>query len=472
MAVLLALTVFHLSPPHTAGAIAEGIILAVWPILWAIIGAIFAYNIGVATGNITRIKNMLAGISGDRRVQVLILAWAFSGFMEGAAGYGTAVAIPASILMALGFEPVFAAVICLIGNTAPTAFGAIGIPVITLAKVTDLHLAQIAPLVALQLTPLIIIIPFAMVRLTAEKGEGLKGVWGVTLVAGLSFAAVHYASARWLGPELPALFGGIASLLAIVGWLKLRGRQPAGSVSGLTPTHIGIRDGLVAWSPYGILFGLILATSTLNPVLNRLLEGVQTRLYLFHGPGATPAVIHWILSPGTLIILAALSGGWIQGASLPQMVGIFGRTIRQLWKSIVTVMGIVAVAKVMGYSGMIDNIATGLAQLTGGFYPLLAPALGALGTFVTGSDTSANILFGQVQKQTALQLGLSPGWLAAANTAGATAGKMISPQNIAIAATATGLTGREGLIFGRVLKACLVYILLLGLIVLGAPHPG
>lgn len=467
LTVGIAVCFFDHLPLHALEAAAEGSLLAIWPILWAIIGGIFSYNVGVATGHIEKIKAMLSGISADRRIQVLILAWAFSGFLEGATGYGTAVAIPASILMALGFEPLFAAVICLLGNTAPTAFGSIGIPLITLAKVTDEAVPIIAKNVEIQLLPFIILLPVAMVWLTAQKGQGLKGVWGVTFVAGLSYAVIHYVTAIYLGPEMPSLLGGIVSLIAIIAWLNLRARtrKRTDGTSPITPKY-KLTDAAVSWSPYLLLFIFITFTSTLFPGINAFLAKAQSRLMLYHGPGGKEVVISWILSPGTFIVVAAVTGGLIQGASWRQLGAIFGKTIRQLSKTLLTVCSIVMISKIMGYSGMIGQLAYGLAKVTGMFYPVIAPLLGALGSFLTGSDTSSNILFGQLQKQTALQLRLNSQWIIAANNSGATAGKLISPQNVAIAAAVTGLTGREGDILRKTFRYCLIYGILLGLFVM------
>lgn len=463
LTAIIAMVFYRFPPVHTAGAAGEGIILALWPILWAVIGAIFSYNVGVETGNIDKIKMMLAGLSTDRRVQVLVLAWAFSGFLEGATGYGTAVAIPAGILVALGFEPIFAALVCLLGNTAPTAFGAIGIPLITLSRMTGYGIPVLSQNVAWQLTPLIVIIPLIMVWLTAKKGEGLKGVWGITLVAGLSFALVHYWTACFIGPELPSMLGGIASLVSIVLWLRFQKGRAAGAQGVL---KIRPAEGLMAWSPYILLFGFIVVTSSLFPGINSFFSKIHHEWLIYRGPGAKSMNVYWILTPGTFIFLAALLGGLIQGATWRQLMAIFQKTVRQLSKTIITICAFVAMSEIMNYSGMIGKIAVTLSMAAGKLYPLLAPAIGALGTFLTGSDTSANILFGQLQKQTALQLGINPQWIAAANDSGATAGKLLSPQNITIAAAVTGLTGSEGKIFHKTIKYCLIYIVILGLIVL------
>ncbi len=475
LAVLIAGIIFRMKPVYIVQGAAEGLALAVWPILWAVVGAIYAYNVGVQTGNIEKIKGILAGLSGDPRVQVLILAWAFSGFLEGAAGYGTAVAIPVSILLVLGFEPMFAAMICLIGNTAPTAFGAIGIPVITLGKVTGLGLETLTRNVASQLTPLILLLPVLMVWLTARNSPGTRikkpfqGVWGITIIAGLSFVIVHHAVAYYLGAELPAILGGIASLAAIILWLRLFDKKKtiegATSILANIGNKVGLKESMVAWSPYIILFLLIIVTSNIFPAVHQLLGKVQSSWLLYSGPGGKPFIFHWLLTPGTLILIAAVIGGLIQGATVKQLYNVLLATIKKLSYTIITVIAIVAMAKIMSYSGMIAQLARTLAMITGSFYPFIAPFIGALGTFVTGSDTSSNVLFGQLQSQTALQLKMAPEWIAAANTAGATAGKMLSPQNIAIAATAAGIIGKEGELLNKTMKVCLVYTLVIGVIV-------
>jgi lactate permease len=464
VAGIIAVFFYNFSPIHTLEAATEGIILAIWPILWAVIGAIFSYNVSVETGNTDKIKMMLAGLSTDRRIQVLIIAWAFSGFLEGATGYGTAVAIPAGILVALGFEPIFAALICLLGNTAPTAFGAIGIPLITLSRLTGYGIPVLSKNVALQLTPLIIIIPLIMVWLTAKKGEGLKGVIGITLTAGLSFALVHYWTACFIGPELPSMLGGIASLASIILWLRLQKKdRTAETKDGY---KVRTAEGVIAWSPYILLFIFILATSSMFPGINSFFGNFHSELSIYRGTGGKSMNIHWILTPGTFIFIAAILGGLIQGATWRQLMSIFAKTVRQLSKTMITICAFVAMSEIMAYSGMIGRIAMALSMAAGKLYPLISPAIGALGTFLTGSDTSANILFGQLQKQTALQLGINPQWITAANDSGATAGKLLSPQNIAIAAAVTGLTGSEGKIFHKTIGFCLIYIGILSLIVM------
>jgi lactate permease len=222
---------------------------------------------------------------------------------------------------------------------------------------------------------------------------------------------------------------------------------------------------MIAWSPYVLLFILILGTSKFFPDINSSLGQVKSTLFIYNGPEGKPMGVDWLVTPGTLIMIAAVIGGFIQGTSAAALVEIFGKTVKQLQKTIITIIAIVAMAKIMGYSGMIAAIAIALAKLTGKFYPLFAPAIGALGTFVTGSDTSANVLFGALQKQTAVAIGADPTWVTASNTTGATAGKMISPQSIAVACSATGQEGQEGAILAVTIKYCIVYVLLVGILI-------
>jgi lactate permease len=453
----LAWTFWGFGPDKILGASIEGAAFAAWPILLVIVAAIFTYKLAELTGALETIKTMLSGITTDKRIQVLILAWGFGGFLEAVAGYGTAVAIPASILAILGFNPIFAAVISLIANTVPTAFGAVGIPVSTLAALTGLDPAKLSLAVGLQLTPFIILIPFALVMLVGGGFKALKGVWGVTLTAGLGFALPQLAAAAFLGPELPALLGSIGALGATIAYTLLFHRRDRG------PSDVGLKQGLLAWLPYLLVFAFVLLASKLVHPVYEFLAQFHSSIVFFDG--GNPVDFKWLATPGVLILAAAVLGALIQGAR-PSAIGrTLGKTLVSLWKSGLTVVAILALAKVLDYSGMIGSLATVLVAATGSFYPVFAPLIGALGTFVTGSDTSSNILFGKLQLTVAHQTGLNPFWLAAANTAGATAGKMISPQSIAVATGATGLSGQEGKILSQTLGFCLAYVLILGVLV-------
>lgn len=446
-----------------AAATLEGALIALWPIMLVIVAAIFTYHVAESTGSLTVIETFLSRITADKRLQVLILAWGFGGFLESVAGYGTAVAIPASILIVLGFDPLFASVICLVANTVPTAFGAVGIPVSTLAQLTGLDVRELSGWVALQLTPFILLIPFVLVILTGGGFRALRGVWPIALASGASFAVVHAVAAVFLGAELPALLGSAVSLLVTVALARTRTKSEDGEQG--SRQALRKRAVLRAWLPYVLMFLFILGTSPLLPAVHHALKEVHSELNLL---GDRPVRFYWVATPGVMILLAAVIAGLVQGASPKTLGALFLKTLVKLGPSFVTVISILALARVMGVSGMIGTIARTLSEATGGLYPLLAPLLGALGTFVTGSDTSSNILFGQLQTEVAAKIGTEPTWLAASNTSGATAGKMISPQSIAVAVGATGQTGQEGAILQRTLPVCLAYVVLLGVLVWAA----
>lgn len=442
-------------------ATVEGMAIALWPILLVIVAALFTYNLAVETKTMDVIKKMLSSITTDKRIQVLILAWGFGGFLEAVAGYGTAVAIPTSILASLGFNPLFAAVICLLANTVPTAFGALGIPVTTLATVTGLEVVHLSYVTSIQLAGFIVLIPFLLVILTEKSIKALKGVVGITLVSGITFAVPQVFIAKYLGADLPALVASICSMACTILMAKAMNKEKVETKED----KIGLKEGVLAWLPYILLCGLILIASPLVPSINSLLAKASSNIHIYTGDATSTTAFSWINTPGMMILIATFIAGLIQKLKFTYMLDVLKRTIIQLKTSFITIMSIVAISKIMSHSGMTSSISFGLCAITGSFYPLIAPLLGAIGTFVTGSDTSANILFGALQTEAAKSLSIDPYWIAAANTAGATAGKMISPQSIAIATSATGLIGSEGKILSTTVKYCLGYVIILGLIV-------
>ena len=442
-------------------ATVEGMAIALWPILLVIVAALFTYNLAVETKTMDVIKKMLSSITTDKRIQVLILAWGFGGFLEAVAGYGTAVAIPASILASLGFNPLFAAVICLLANTVPTAFGALGIPVTTLATVTGLEIVHLSYVTSIQLAGFIVLIPFLLVILTEKSIKALKGVVGITLVSGITFAMPQVFIAKYLGADLPALVASICSMACTILMAKAMNKEKVETKED----KIGLKEGILAWLPYILLCGLILIASPLVPSINSLLAKASSNIHIYTGDATSTTAFSWINTPGMMILIATFIAGLIQKLKFTYMLDVLKRTVIQLKTSFITIMSIVAISKIMSHSGMTSSISFGLCAITGSFYPLIAPLLGAIGTFVTGSDTSANILFGALQTEAAKSLSIDPYWIAAANTAGATAGKMISLQSIAIATSATGLIGSEGKILSTTVKYCLGYVIILGLIV-------
>ncbi len=474
LVIAFALAVFAFKMPlvESITAMAEGTAMALWPIIIVIIAAIFTYNICVATGKMEVIKKMLAGVTTDKRVLVLIIAWGFGGFMEGMAGFGTAVAIPASMLWGLGFNPIFAAIVCLIANSTPTAFGSIGIPTPTLAKITGLNVFDLSMNTVILLSILILVTPFVLVFLTGNKKKSaFKGIGLITLISGLSFLVPEFLVAKYLGAELPVVIGSVCSMICTIGAAKVFGKKKVDPEFALEEKSdskqtqkISTADALKAWSPFILIFVFLLGTSKLIAPFNELLSTVKTVVPIYNGENAAPYTFSWLATPGVWIILSGFIGGKLQGAKFAEMFKIFYKTIIQLSKTIITIIAIMATAKLMGYSGMISAIALMFVTVTGSFYPLFAPLLGAIGTFVTGSGTSASVLFGGLQLETSVALNLNQAWISASNTAGAVMAKMISPQSIAIAVAAVSLQGKESVLLKGTIKVFVFFLLVVGIV--------
>lgn len=486
MSAVLAVAGWGFTPVLAAKAFLDGAAFAVMPILWVIFAALLTYSIAVETKAMDCIKDLLASVSRDRRIQALLIAWGFGGFMESVAGFGTAVAVPAAVLVSLGFAPFCAAVVCLLANTVAVAFGVVGIPVITLAWITDLPVTELSTQIVLQLTAFVFIVPIFIVTAVTGSVRGVSGVWVHALGAGASFGVVQFIAARYIGPEMPAILGSLAAFATTAALAKYLppkqiwtfahdgeesipqdGKTRAGEAGPREQAgeaRLDLAAQLKAWSPYIVLLILVLASRMIEPV-NALLAKATSLHAIYDGPGGKPLAVAWLLTPGTLVLTAALIGGRIQGASFGAILRLSGKTARQMGKSVITIVCIVVLAKMLGYSGMVNTVAVALADIAGTFYPLVAPVLGMLGTFITGSDTSSNILFGQLQKQVALTIGVSPIWIAAANTSGACIGKIISLQSIAIAGISANIAGREGELLIVCVKYALPFIVALGALV-------
>ncbi len=467
IAYVLAVFVWKMPFADSLGAVTEGAALALWPIIIVIIAAIFTYNVCVATGNMEIIKKMLANVTKDKRVLVLIIAWGFGGFMEGMAGFGTAVAIPASMLVGLGFPPVFAAIVCLIANATPTAFGSIGIPTTTLAKITGINVIDLSTNTVILLALLIILTPFVLVFLTGKSKNSLKGITLITFISGISFLLPEYLVARYLGAELPVVIGAVCSMAATVLAAGIFGKGEVDEkylLESRQQVKVTVKEALVAWSPFILIFVFLLVTSKMAGPLNELLASVKTTVSIYQGNGSSPYTFSWLATPGLWILLSAFLGGKIQGLSMKEMLVILKKTILQMVKTVITIIAIMATAKLMGYSGMIASISLVFVTYTGSFYPFFAPFLGAIGTFVTGSGTSASVLFGGLQAETSAALGLNQAWITASNTAGAVIAKMISPQSIAIAVAAVNLEGKENMLLKGTIKYFVLFIIIVGVI--------
>ncbi|UER67763.1 lactate permease LctP family transporter [Borrelia sp. BU AG58] len=461
LAVTVAIVLFdkNLGITNTSLAILEGAIMGVWPIVTVIIAAIFTYKMSEHQNDMKIIKSMLSNVSSDKRIIVLLVAWGFGNFLEGVAGYGTAVAIPVSILIAIGFEPLFACLICLIMNTSSTAYGSVGIPIISLAQSTGLDVKVVSSNIALQLVLPTILIPFILVMLVGGGIAGLKGIFTLTLLSGLSVALSQIYVSRALGPELPAILGSMFSMIITMIYIKFFEKKD----TTRNTAKVSLKQGFFACLPYILIVSFIIIVSPLFHSINKYLSSFKTILEIY--PGASPLYFKWITSPGVLIFLATILSYSIRSVPLIEQLKVFMLTVKKMALSSFVIICIVSISRLMTHSGMIKDIADGISILTGTLYPLFSPLIGALGTFLTGSDTVSNILFGPLQTQIAENINANPYWLAAANTTGATGGKMISPQNITIATTTAGLIGQEGKLLSKTITYAICYIAISGVLV-------
>ncbi|QUT75857.1 Glycolate permease GlcA [Bacteroides salyersiae] len=460
--MLIALFGFHFAIDDLACSFLYGALKAVSPILIIIVMAIFSYNVLLKTRKMEIIKQQFTSISTDKSIQVLLLTWGFGGLLEAMAGFGTAVAIPAAILISLGFKPVFSAVVSLIANSVATAFGAIGTPVLVLAKETSLDVQNLSTNVVLQLSVLMFLIPLVLLFLTDPKLKSLpKNLFLALLVGGVSLTS-QYMAARYMGAESPAIIGSILSIIVIV----IYGKLTAPKEERARKNPLRTKDILNAWSIYLLILLLIILTSPLFPGLRHTLENNWvTRISLPVGDSTLNYTISWLTHAGVLLFIGTFIGGLIQGAGVKEMFTVLWHTVKQLKKTFITVICLVGLSTIMDTAGMIAVVATALATATGSLYPLFAPVIGCLGTFITGSDTSSNILFGKLQASVAGHINVSPDWLSAANTVGATGGKIISPQSIAIATSASNQQGKEGEILKAAIPYALAYVVITGVIV-------
>ena len=462
--MLIALFGFHFAIDDLACSFLYGALKAVSPILIIIVMAIFSYNVLLKTRKMEIIKQQFTSISTDKSIQVLLLTWGFGGLLEAMAGFGTAVAIPAAILISLGFKPVFSAVVSLIANSVATAFGAIGTPVLVLAKETSLDVQNLSTNVVLQLSVLMFLIPLVLLFLTDPKLKSLpKNLFLALLVGGVSLTS-QYMAARYMGAESPAIIGSILSIIVIV----IYGKLTAPKEERARKNPLRTKDILNAWSIYLLILLLIILTSPLFPGLRHTLENNWvTRISLPVGDSTLNYTISWLTHAGVLLFIGTFIGGLIQGAGVKEMFTVLWHTVKQLKKTFITVICLVGLSTIMDTAGMIAVVATALATATGSLYPLFAPVIGCLGTFITGSDTSSNILFGKLQASVAGHINVSPDWLSAANTVGATGCKIISRQSIAIAiaTSSSNQQGKEGEILKAAIPYALAYVVITGVIV-------
>ena len=469
-ALLLSIFVWNMPVSLALSSFAYGALFGVFPIVWIVICGVWVYFMTVESGEFEIIKNSLAAITDDRRLQALFIAFAFGAFIEGTAGFGTPVAITAAMLVGLGFNPVYAAGICLIANTAPVAFGAIGIPITVAAQVTGLDQMHISQIVGRQLPFLSILVPLWLSVTMCGFKRSLE-VLPALIVGGICFAVPQFLLSNFHGPFLPDI---LSALITIVGLgLFLRVWKPSkifhfpDEPAPKGPTTHDYSTGAVfrAWLPWLILAVFVLLWG-LAPVVNALnvaIGDLATKGFAWPGlhnlvvkvspivakPTPYPAMfkLNFLSAAGTAILFSGLVSVLLMPKyGYGKAIACFFRTIHQLRWPIYTIAVILGLGNIMNYSGLSASIGLALAG-TGALFPLFSPILGWLGVFLTGSDTSSNALFGNLQKTTAQQIGVDPNLCVAANSSGGVTGKMISPQSISVATAATGLIGKDGDIF-------------------------
>jgi L-lactate transport len=495
LSILVAIFAFQMPVDMALAAAGYGFLYGLWPIAWIIVAAVFLYKLTVKSGQFEVIRSSVLSITDDQRLQVLLIGFCFGAFLEGAAGFGAPVAITAALLVGLGFNPLYAAGLCLIANTAPVAFGALGIPIIVAGQVTGIDAFHIGAMTGRQLPLLSLFVPFWLVFMM-DGVRGVKETWPAALVAGLSFAVTQYFTSNFIGPELPDITSALASLIALTLFLKVWQPKRAfaeakGSVgaavvqpSGSQPSPYSFGEIFKAWSPFLILTVLV-TIWTLKPFKAAFAPGGAMYNFVFNfaiphldqlviktapivtAPTAMPAVFKLdpISATGTAIFLSALVSMAVLKINFKTGLTTLKETFWELRWPILSIGMVLAFAFVTNYSGMSSTMALVLAG-TGAAFPFFSPFLGWLGVFLTGSDTSSNALFSSLQATTAHQIGVNDTLLVAANTSGGVTGKMISPQSIAVACAATGLVGKESDLFRFTVKHSLFFATIVGLITL------
>jgi lactate permease len=480
-----AIFVYHMPAGLAFAAAGYGALFGLLPIGWIVLHVIFLYDVTVKTGQFEIVKESIAGLSSDRRVQALLIAFSFGAFIEGVAGFGAPVAISAAMLIGIGFRPLLAASLALIGNTAPVAFGSLGIPLISLAQVTGLPLQHLSAMAGRQLPFFSLLIPFWLVAVMAGWRAMLE-VWPACLAAGLTFALTQFAVSNFHGPWLVDSASALASVIALL--VLLRFWQPrriwrfpdeAAGAEAPARRRLPKRTVFRAWSPWLILAVVVFLWAL--PVTKSLLAGVAETKFAIPGldgavlkaPPLVPELkaesavytLNLLAATGTAPLLSAIIAGFVLGLGPWRLVRIYFRTLWRLRLSLLTICGMLALAFTSRYAGLDSTLGLAFAS-TGSMFPFFSPVLGWLGVALTGSDTASNVLFGNLQQVTAHQVGLSPILAAASNSSGGVMGKMIDAQSIVVAGVATGQRGQEGRILRSVFWHSLALVTLVGLLVL------
>jgi len=496
-ALIVAVGIYSMPISQALLAGSEGAAFGFFPIMWIVINAIWVYNLTVKTGHFDVLRDSFASVSADQRIQAIIIAFCFGSLLEGLAGFGAPVAIAAVMLVALGMPPMLAASLALIADTAPVAFGAIAVPITTLGQVTGLPATDLGAMVGRQTPILALFVPFVLVGMVGG-GRGIAQVWPAALTAGGVFGAVQFVASNYLTVALTDILASLVSAGAVV--LLLQVWQPMEILTGterdtageLPPDAIGggprksghgasaaaggtftaqetIRDSradvVKAYTPYAIIIAVFAITQA--PGIKDALATTVTKvawpgLHLLGMTGMpqslTMFTLNWLPAPGTLLLFAGILSAVVLAVSPARALRTYLETLVELRFAILTVMLVLALAYVMNASGQTSTLGKWMAG-AGGLFAVVSPVLGWLGVAVTGSDTSSNSLFGALQVTAAKGAGLDPLLMAASNSSGGVVGKMISPQNLAIGASAVGLAGREGDLFRKVLPWSVIFLI-------------
>lgn len=492
LAIAVAVIVYQMPTSMALAATGYGFLYGLWPISWIIVAAVFLYKLTVKTGQFDVIRSSVLTITGDQRLQMVLVGFCFGAFLEGAAGFGAPVAITAALLVGLGFNPLYAAGLCLIANTAPVAFGALGIPITVAGKVTGTDPFLIGQMAGRQLPLLSLFVPFWLVFIM-DGWRGVKETWPAIFVAGFAFAVTQYFTSNHWAYELPDITSALVSLVVLslflrYVWQPKHAFSFQGAGTGTTPSaslprsQFTMGQILKAWSPF-IVLTIMVTIWTLPAFKGLFAKGapLEAWIFSFHIPGLDRLVMKSVpivkaLTPydavykfdvlsatGTSILLAAIISAVILGVNIKTFFATLWETLVELSTPIFTIGLVLGFAFIANYSGVSSTLGLAFAA-TGALFPFFSPFLGWLGVFLTGSDTSSNALFANLQQVTAQQIGVNPILTIAANTTGGVTGKMISPQSIAVACAAAGLVGKESDLFRFTLKHSLFFAVIIGII--------
>lgn len=499
LAIGVALAAYSMPVDQVGLSALSGFAFGVFPAMWVVVNALWIHNMTVRSGAFDVIQRSFVAVSSDKRIQGLVIAFCFGAVLEALAGFGAPVAICAVLLVSIGLSPLKAATAALVANTAPVAYGAVGLPIITLAAVTDLPVRELSRMTAHQVPLLALLVPFVLMFILDGR-RGLRETWPVALVCAVSFAGTQFLMASFGPFQLTDIAAGLVSALAVVTFVMrspkwrdapapdladsdgtgaVPGPAPAGSAGGggvttapdLDLARDTLRDRLVAFSPYIVVIALF-SIAALPPVKELLARSTVVvdwpGLNIVDQAGEPSSVnvftFDWLANGGSVLLIAGVISAVLLRLSVRAMMRSYRETLVQVRMAAVTVTSVLAMAYVMNASGQTVTMGVFLAG-AGGWFALISPLLGWFGVTVTGSDTSSNSLFGALQVAAAHKTGMSDVLLASANTSGGVLGKMLSPQNLAIGAAAVGLSGREGELFRKVLVATAIFLPLMCLLV-------